>query len=218
MSVLAFFLRRSLSLSADFVITGLGQFKWSWFRHPRPLSHLEIYDEASRGVWGSIALLWTLRLKYRFHLFPIAPAPKRWWLVTKIHSYQETRTKYWCCGNSPECCYGSFWVCRTFYAINCRGTSTNSTLISLFVLLCKVSKSSTSIPAIFPTQALSPQFQPHDIRCYTKMDSHSNFDLESILESSEPTQQIFQCRLTVPPETVTSQSTIRTATTANAEI
>ncbi|KAL7626788.1 hypothetical protein AAE478_003562 [Parahypoxylon ruwenzoriense] len=40
----------------------LSQLKWSWFRKPRPLDHMERYDNASRGPWGAFELLWTLRL------------------------------------------------------------------------------------------------------------------------------------------------------------
>ncbi|KAM7212003.1 Protein of unknown function (DUF3176) domain containing protein [Rhypophila decipiens] len=45
------------------VADGLGQMKWSWFRRARPLSHLEIFDEASRGPWGSLQLLWSIKLR-----------------------------------------------------------------------------------------------------------------------------------------------------------
>ncbi|KAM7189030.1 Protein of unknown function (DUF3176) domain containing protein [Naviculisporaceae sp. PSN 640] len=45
------------------VADGLGQMKWTWFRRARPLSHLEIFDEASRGPWGSLQLLWSIRLR-----------------------------------------------------------------------------------------------------------------------------------------------------------
>lgn len=43
------------------ISTGLGQLKWSWFRQAQPLDHLAIYDDASRGVWGSLGLLFSLR-------------------------------------------------------------------------------------------------------------------------------------------------------------
>ncbi|KAI1144214.1 hypothetical protein F5Y05DRAFT_21474 [Hypoxylon sp. FL0543] len=41
----------------------LSQLKWSWFTRPRPLDHMEHYDNASRGPWGSVGLLWAIRLK-----------------------------------------------------------------------------------------------------------------------------------------------------------
>ena len=43
------------------VAEGLSQLKWSWFGQSRPLNHLTRYDMASRGAWGAVRLLWTLR-------------------------------------------------------------------------------------------------------------------------------------------------------------
>lgn len=40
----------------------LSQLKWSWFTQPRPLDHIEHYDNASRGPWGSLGLLWAIRM------------------------------------------------------------------------------------------------------------------------------------------------------------
>ena len=40
---------------------GLSQLKWAWFKRRRPLQDLTRYDRASRGPWGSLLLLWTLR-------------------------------------------------------------------------------------------------------------------------------------------------------------
>lgn len=40
---------------------GLSQLKWLWFSRPRPLQDLTRYDMASRGPWGALRLLWTLR-------------------------------------------------------------------------------------------------------------------------------------------------------------
>jgi hypothetical protein len=40
---------------------GLSQLKWVWFSRYRPLQDLTRYDMASRGPWGSLRLLWTLR-------------------------------------------------------------------------------------------------------------------------------------------------------------
>ncbi|KAH9234134.1 hypothetical protein K456DRAFT_1817095, partial [Colletotrichum gloeosporioides 23] len=39
------------------IAEGLGQLKWEWFRHPRYLTDIEIFDNASRGPWGSILLI-----------------------------------------------------------------------------------------------------------------------------------------------------------------
>lgn len=40
---------------------GLGQLKWLWFERERPLDHLADFDNASRGAWGSMKLLWMLK-------------------------------------------------------------------------------------------------------------------------------------------------------------
>ncbi|KAM7192641.1 Protein of unknown function (DUF3176) domain containing protein [Rhypophila sp. PSN 637] len=44
---------------------GLGQLKWGWFSsgQTRPLYHLAAYDNATRGPWGSLNLLWKLRCR-----------------------------------------------------------------------------------------------------------------------------------------------------------
>ncbi|KAI1171895.1 hypothetical protein F4777DRAFT_563756 [Nemania sp. FL0916] len=39
----------------------LGQLGWRWFTHGRPLYDFVRYDSASRGVWGSLQLLWAQR-------------------------------------------------------------------------------------------------------------------------------------------------------------
>ena len=43
---------------------GLGQLKWQWFERERPLNHLTKFDDASRGPWGSLILLWTLKARH----------------------------------------------------------------------------------------------------------------------------------------------------------
>jgi hypothetical protein len=44
------------------VTSGLGQLKWAWFvGRKRPLSDLQIFDSASRGISGSAKLLWKLK-------------------------------------------------------------------------------------------------------------------------------------------------------------
>jgi hypothetical protein len=40
---------------------GLSQLKWTWFNRKRPLQDLTRYDMASRGPWGSVRLLVSLR-------------------------------------------------------------------------------------------------------------------------------------------------------------
>ncbi|KAL6695786.1 hypothetical protein J3F84DRAFT_372009 [Trichoderma pleuroticola] len=46
---------------AMIVSNGIGQLKWVWYRKARPLWDLQQYDSASRGVVGSLGLLWTHR-------------------------------------------------------------------------------------------------------------------------------------------------------------
>ncbi len=43
------------------VVEGLGQLKWMWFTSSkaRPLIDFQMFDEASRGGWGSLRLLLT---------------------------------------------------------------------------------------------------------------------------------------------------------------
>ncbi|KAJ5585742.1 hypothetical protein N7450_005529 [Penicillium hetheringtonii] len=42
----------------------LGQLKWVWFAQKRrPISDLQYFDSASRGTWGSLQLIWSLRAK-----------------------------------------------------------------------------------------------------------------------------------------------------------
>jgi Protein of unknown function (DUF3176) len=40
---------------------GLSQLKWTWFGQYRPLKDLKSFDDASRGPWGSLTLMWRLR-------------------------------------------------------------------------------------------------------------------------------------------------------------
>ena len=36
----------------------ISQLKWTYFESPRTLSQLQLFDDASRGPWGSLILLW----------------------------------------------------------------------------------------------------------------------------------------------------------------
>ncbi|KAL4893169.1 Mus7/MMS22 family-domain-containing protein [Aspergillus ambiguus] len=45
--------------------TGLSQLKWVWFaQKKRPMSDLRVFDNASRGIYGSAELLWALRMRH----------------------------------------------------------------------------------------------------------------------------------------------------------
>lgn len=44
---------------------GLGQLKWAWFAtERRPMEDLATFDSASRGVLGSLALMYRVRARY----------------------------------------------------------------------------------------------------------------------------------------------------------
>lgn len=45
------------------LVQALSQLKWLWFipSDPRPLTNFEAYDDACRGGWGSVRLLFRLR-------------------------------------------------------------------------------------------------------------------------------------------------------------
>ncbi|KAH7073498.1 hypothetical protein BKA63DRAFT_603866 [Paraphoma chrysanthemicola] len=36
----------------------LGQLKWNYFEKPRSLDYMQVFDDASRGPWGAMVLLW----------------------------------------------------------------------------------------------------------------------------------------------------------------
>lgn len=41
----------------------IGQLKWSYFENPRALNQMQAFDNASRGPWGALTLLWHTRGK-----------------------------------------------------------------------------------------------------------------------------------------------------------
>lgn len=43
------------------VAAGIGQAKWHWFQKDHALSDIEIYDQASRGPWGALKMVWQIR-------------------------------------------------------------------------------------------------------------------------------------------------------------
>ncbi len=43
------------------VAAGIGQAKWHWFQRDHALSDIEIYDQASRGPWGALKMVWQIR-------------------------------------------------------------------------------------------------------------------------------------------------------------
>ena len=52
------------SLLAIAVSVGLGQFKWLWFTgKARPIADFDTIDQASRGPWGSLQVLWMANVR-----------------------------------------------------------------------------------------------------------------------------------------------------------
>jgi hypothetical protein len=58
LSVLGLVAKASLMIP---VVECISQLKWAWYTKQHPLSDFHDFDEASRGVWGSIKLMWKLR-------------------------------------------------------------------------------------------------------------------------------------------------------------
>lgn len=58
-ALLATIMRAAMLVAVAEVI---GQLKWTWFSTGRPLNHLQVFDRASRGVWGSLQLLFVAPL------------------------------------------------------------------------------------------------------------------------------------------------------------
>lgn len=58
-SLLSLFARACMAIP---ISNGLSQLKWAWFaQEKRPLGDLSTFDAASRGVLGSVGLLWLLK-------------------------------------------------------------------------------------------------------------------------------------------------------------
>lgn len=43
------------------IAEGIGQGKWHWFQQYHALRDMEVYDQASRGPWGALKMLWGIR-------------------------------------------------------------------------------------------------------------------------------------------------------------
>ncbi|KAK4451201.1 hypothetical protein QBC34DRAFT_58951 [Podospora aff. communis PSN243] len=42
----------------------VSQWKWNWFHRSRPVDHFDAFDQASRGLWGSAALVWRFHFRH----------------------------------------------------------------------------------------------------------------------------------------------------------
>ncbi|KAI0445781.1 hypothetical protein F4803DRAFT_547822 [Xylaria telfairii] len=66
-SIFSTIAKSSLLLS---VASCLSQLKWIYFKHSsRPLYHFELFEEASRGPWGSVVLSWVIHIRAKLALF-----------------------------------------------------------------------------------------------------------------------------------------------------
>ncbi|KAK1671305.1 hypothetical protein BDP55DRAFT_560652 [Colletotrichum godetiae] len=61
---LAFFTTLAKAAFLFPVSVAIGQTQWSWFLKDRPLHDLHLFDQASRGPWGSVMLLKRIRHKH----------------------------------------------------------------------------------------------------------------------------------------------------------
>lgn len=43
------------------IAEGISQAKWHWFQQYHVLRDMDVYDQASRGPWGSLKMLWGIR-------------------------------------------------------------------------------------------------------------------------------------------------------------
>lgn len=65
---------------------GLSQLKWIRFKEQRaPLADMEVFDEASRGAWGSLKLLVTARGGYVINLAQRGEKPREMLIGTLLH-------------------------------------------------------------------------------------------------------------------------------------
>ena len=60
-SVISIFILILKTAAALVLSAGVSQLKWNWFAQLRPVKDIETYDEASRGPWGAIKLLWVVK-------------------------------------------------------------------------------------------------------------------------------------------------------------
>ncbi|KAI1774869.1 hypothetical protein F4818DRAFT_54350 [Hypoxylon cercidicola] len=85
-AVLSTVFRGALLAVVDEVIS---QLKWTWFRNPRPLVDLSIFDQATRGPWGSLRFLFKLP---RPHLATVGALITLLSLATSAFSQQAVRS------------------------------------------------------------------------------------------------------------------------------
>ncbi|KAJ0317120.1 hypothetical protein COL5a_011263 [Colletotrichum fioriniae] len=59
------------------VVESLSQYKWNWYKSPRPLGDFAVFDEASRGPWGSLKLLLRTKGRNNEYFWATANGPAR---------------------------------------------------------------------------------------------------------------------------------------------
>ncbi|KAK5690875.1 hypothetical protein LTR97_012038 [Elasticomyces elasticus] len=60
-AVISILATASRSLLIFTVAAAIGQLKWCWYRHERGVTDIQSFDDASRGPWGSMMLLFSWR-------------------------------------------------------------------------------------------------------------------------------------------------------------
>ena len=53
-----------LPLTMEPIFAGISQLKWTWFSTVRNLSDIQIFDSASRGIFGSLQLMYHVNGRY----------------------------------------------------------------------------------------------------------------------------------------------------------
>ncbi|KAK4921732.1 hypothetical protein LTR49_010838 [Elasticomyces elasticus] len=62
-AVISILATTSRSLLIFTVAAAIGQLKWCWYRHERDVNDIQSFDDASRGPWGSVTLLFPPRIR-----------------------------------------------------------------------------------------------------------------------------------------------------------
>lgn len=71
-TVIAFLATICRTVSVIPIMEGISQLKWNWFASvQRPVKDLLVFDQASRGPWGSLRMIVTIRGRYEGPKSPI---------------------------------------------------------------------------------------------------------------------------------------------------
>jgi hypothetical protein len=84
--------------------------KWVWFaKRARPLSDLKVFDNASRGIYGSVELVWALRMRYVSNSFFVSLSCLRVVLMDEGEGILRSWVRLQSCS-----AWGSTRLCRTW--------------------------------------------------------------------------------------------------------